>query len=202
MFRTTIDVADDQRVLVYRRNRLEQVLRAGRHQFWQWRDRRVFKPHQIANLLFEQVNVKTLMQLSGQVLENDTELFEMADHEVGLMYRDEHLFQVLKPGSVTAIWRDVAQVRVEVVNLKNQLRVSEDLLNQLTKGGQVQNTGMLYGFSYHKVPEFHLGLLEVDGQLVDTLAPGQYGFWQHRHQVSVRLVDLKVLPLEVSGQEI
>jgi regulator of protease activity HflC (stomatin/prohibitin superfamily) len=48
----------------------------------------------------------------------------------------------------------------------------------------------------------HLGMLFVDGELVRTLSPGQYGFWQLSNKVEVKQFDLRSQIQEVSGQEI
>ena len=53
-----------------------------------------------------------------------------------------------------------------------------------------------------EVPEAHVGLLFVDGQLVRELAPGVHAFWKIGRNLCVELVDLRVKALEVSEQEL
>jgi regulator of protease activity HflC (stomatin/prohibitin superfamily) len=52
------------------------------------------------------------------------------------------------------------------------------------------------------VPAKHVGILFVDGELKNTLSPGQYGFWQLNNKVEVKAFDLRSTIHEVSGQEI
>jgi regulator of protease activity HflC (stomatin/prohibitin superfamily) len=53
-----------------------------------------------------------------------------------------------------------------------------------------------------EVPDGHVGLLHVDGELVRELAPGLHVFWKFNRGIAVALVDLRVRALEVGGQEI
>ena len=52
------------------------------------------------------------------------------------------------------------------------------------------------------VPEGHVGLLYVDGELTDTLTAGRHAFWSVAQDVKVELVDLRIRALEIQGQEI
>ena len=53
-----------------------------------------------------------------------------------------------------------------------------------------------------QVPEFHAGVLMLEGQMQALLPPGNHGFWRFNRQVSVTCVDLRSQIAEVSGQEI
>ena len=48
------------------------------------------------------------------------------------------------------------------------------------------------------MPEAHVGLLFVDGRLVQELPPGVHAFWKIGRNVNVELVDLRAL-LEHKG---
>ena len=47
-----------------------------------------------------------------------------------------------------------------------------------------------------------LGLLWVDGALVDTLSAGLYAFWKVNRSIKVELAELRLQSIEVVGQEI
>jgi regulator of protease activity HflC (stomatin/prohibitin superfamily) len=53
-----------------------------------------------------------------------------------------------------------------------------------------------------EVADNHVGLLIVDGALVQTLKPGLHVYWKFNRTVKVEQVDLRVQAMEVSGQEI
>jgi hypothetical protein len=52
------------------------------------------------------------------------------------------------------------------------------------------------------VPDGHVGLLYVDGELAETLKAGPHAFWRYERGINVELVDLRVKTLEIQGQEI
>jgi regulator of protease activity HflC (stomatin/prohibitin superfamily) len=60
----------------------------------------------------------------------------------------------------------------------------------------------LEGVLLVQVPEFHAGVLTLEGQMQALLPPGNHGFWRFNRQVAVTSVDLRSQIAEVSGQEI
>ena len=53
-----------------------------------------------------------------------------------------------------------------------------------------------------EVADNHLGLLIVDGELINTLKPGLYAYWKFNRKITVEQVDLRLQAMEVQGQEI
>jgi regulator of protease activity HflC (stomatin/prohibitin superfamily) len=52
------------------------------------------------------------------------------------------------------------------------------------------------------VPNDHLGLLFIDGRLVDTIGPRTHGWWTFNRTVKVVHVDLRLRAMEVGGQDV
>jgi regulator of protease activity HflC (stomatin/prohibitin superfamily) len=72
------------------------------------------------------------------------------------------------------------------------------MLKLIISAGSVKRVPVLEA----NVPAKHVGILFVDGELKNTLSPGQYGFWQLNNKVEVKAFDLRSTIHEVSGQEI
>jgi regulator of protease activity HflC (stomatin/prohibitin superfamily) len=47
-----------------------------------------------------------------------------------------------------------------------------------------------------------MGLLNVNGKFEKLLQPGSYGYWKFNRAVAVKLLDMRLQSIEVSGQEI
>ncbi len=47
-----------------------------------------------------------------------------------------------------------------------------------------------------------MALLFVDGKAAELLAPGLHAFWRFNRELRAELVDLRIQPLEIAGQEI
>ncbi len=57
-------------------------------------------------------------------------------------------------------------------------------------------------FRRELIEAHEVGLLLVNGALLEQLPPGRYAFWEVGRTVEVRKVDLRPTPLEVTAQEI
>jgi regulator of protease activity HflC (stomatin/prohibitin superfamily) len=53
-----------------------------------------------------------------------------------------------------------------------------------------------------EVPDGHVGLMVVDGRLLETLQPGVHAFWNFARNLQIELTDLRLQELEVQGQQI
>lgn len=53
-----------------------------------------------------------------------------------------------------------------------------------------------------EVPDGHVGLLFIEGELTATLAPGLHAFWAFGPSIRIDVVDMRIKTLEVQGQEI
>lgn len=203
MFWKTVDIADDERALVYRRNRFEQVLEPGRHRLASWLNTVRIEKHLISDLYFLHDKARFLLNTHSAVLGDYIEHFELGDEEVGLFYRDGHLVDVLAPGSFLALWKGVERVRVDVIDIRENFRIDKGLVGVLCRGlkiGKARNIAA--AIHYAEVPDEHVGMLSNNGKLEELLAPGSYGFWKYNRSVAVKNVDLRLQSVEVSGQEI
>ncbi|MCW8127881.1 slipin family protein [Microbulbifer halophilus] len=198
-----IDIADSERAFLFRRNRFVRVLEPGRHRVMQLAGQTRIEVHDISKVLFERPNSKFLLNSHAEKLAPYIESYELTDTQVGLLYRDGHLVDVLNPGSFLPVWKGVEQVRVDIIDISEDYTVDEKLVSLLGRGAGVTRKGSaLPAIHYVEVPDEHLGLLTVNGKLEQRLAPGSYGFWKCNRSIGVQLVDLRLQTVEVSGQEI
>ena len=199
----TLDVADNQRVLVYHRKRLVQVLMPGRHRVSRLNGPRLLETYEITDIAFDHQNAKFLLKQYPDLLAPHLESYEIADHQVGLVFQDGHLADILAPGSFKAYWKGVVDLRVEVIDVSSDFAIAEDRLGLLGRGLSLKLTKVATGLiQYTEVPDEHVAALLVNGKYQRMLTAGHYGFWKVQRQVAVRLIDLRLQSMEVSGQEI
>lgn len=198
-----IDVADNQRVLVFYRKRLDQVLGPGRHRVSRLGGTRTLETYEVTDFEFDHANAKFVLNQYRDKLAPHLADFEVADDQVGLVYRDNHLFDILRPGTFRAYWKGVEDVRVDLINTVQSHQIADGLLGQLGRGLSVDLTRAAMGLiQYTEVPDEHVGVLIVNGKFERMLEAGRYGFWKVQRQVEVKLIDLRLQSMEVSGQEI
>lgn len=199
----TIDIADHQRAFLYVRDRFQRVLVPGRYRVSRLRGPVRVEVYDITEGLFSHGKAKFMLGQYAEQLAAYLHRFELTDTQVGLLYRDGHLADVLAPGSFLAAWKGVEDIRVEAIDIGDDFTIDQSLLALLGRGLKIgQSREVAKAIAYSEVPDQHVGLLQVNGKLDSILQPGSYGFWKYNRSVVVKLLDMRLQAVEVSGQEI
>jgi regulator of protease activity HflC (stomatin/prohibitin superfamily) len=128
---------------------------------------------------------------------------ETRDHEVAVVYKNGHFADVIGPDKRELFWKGVVDVTVQVINIADTFDVDPRLAKVLVGEVKGKRVALADEAVYIRdVPDGHVGLLHVNGELVRELAPGLQVFWEFNRGIAVALVDLRVRALEVGGQEI
>ena len=203
MFWKTIQIADNERGLLYRRDRLTGVLQSGRHRLNTFGSEIRVDKYDASAVVFEHVRARFLLNQHAQLLNEHLQGIDMGDEQLGLVYRNNHLVDVIAPGVFYAYWKGIEDVRVDVLDLQAGATVGDQLLGVLGRGANVQLRQKAQSLMlYVEVPEAQVGLMFLNGKFEQELKPGRYGFWQLNRHIQVVNVDLRVQSAEVSGQEI
>lgn len=123
--------------------------------------------------------------------------------EIAVVYHNDRVTSVVSPAQRKLFTKGVYQIRVERFEVVDNLDVDVRLAKRLVAGNDPALKAIADAVIYARVvPEGHVGLLYVDGELTRSLAPGFHAFFAVERGVSVELFDSRVKTLEVSGQEI
>jgi regulator of protease activity HflC (stomatin/prohibitin superfamily) len=203
LFYRKIDLADNEKAFLYRRNRFAAVLEPGRYRYLDpFAEIRIERfditkrelVHNLDKLMVTVFKDKTL---------NHLEAYRLGEQEVGLLYADNQLVEILAPGSFRVYWKGVEKVELKRVDISETYRVDSELLAVFDK---VQASGLAPKLAeavyYTEVEDNHVGLLMVNGKLEQQLEPGSYGFWKYQRNILVKHTDLRIQNFEVSGHEI
>lgn len=203
LFYKKIDLADNEKAFLYRRNRFALVLEPGRYRYLD-----PFAEIRIERFdITKRELVHNLGKLMVTVFKDKTrshlEAYRLGEQEVGLLYADNQLVEILAPGSFRVYWKGVEKVELKRVDISETYRVDSELLAVFDK---VQASGLAPKLAeavyYTEVEDNHVGLLMVNGKLEQQLEPGSYGFWKYQRNILVKHTDLRIQNFEVSGQEI
>lgn len=199
----TVDIADNERALLFKRSRFERVLDPGRHRIYNLGCNVRVEKYDISELVFDSKQAKFLLNTQSKNLAKYLEGYEMSDNQIGLFYRNGNLVDVLVPGAFLAVWKDVESTKVEIVDISEHYSIDEKLVGLLGRGAKIgKATNLAAAVTYAEVPDEQVGLLLVNGKLEKILQPGSYGYWKFNRAINVKLLDLKLQAIEVSGQEI
>lgn len=194
-------IRKNERALLLRNGDFERFLTPGRHWVRGWADDLQVQRLPLDQTAFEHPLASWFLdeqpaQAAGHFL-----VVRLADDEVGLLHEDGLLTAVLAPGARRLYWQAPRALLLQTRSLADGPRIETQLLPRLQQLAQRQGDEALAGVLLAEVPQFHAGLLWVDGQLQEVLSSGLHGFWRHGRSIRVEVVDLRTQLIEISGQE-
>lgn len=199
----TIDVADNERALLFDRDRLQKVLEPGRHRVSTLGRKLTLEKYDITKVYFEHPKLKFLLRQYTALIGPHVDVFELNDTQAGIVYRDGKLTDVLPPGSLLVAWKGIETVSVEIFEIGESYQVDQALIALLGRGLKVgASRQVASAISYVEVPDEHVGLLQVNGKLENILHTGAYAYWKYNRSIVLKLLDMRVQTMDVSGQEI
>ncbi|WP_208730495.1 slipin family protein [Proteus hauseri] len=199
--KTTIIVKQGQLALLKKKDEYIKVLTAGEHKFIDLKRQLSAEVFALNGGALESEKAEFLRQYYPQWVEEYGFDIVLSDEQIGLLYENGILKEILAPGTRRLYWR-YAERSLEILSA-TALEVPATLLkklqqpklrNQVIKGSD--------GVLNVDVPAWHAGIIRIDGETQTLLAPGLKGYWRYQHKVEVEVVDMRLQTLDVSGQEI
>ena len=203
LFLKTVDIADNERALLFDRDRLQKVLGPGRHRMSTFGRKLKVEKFDITSVRFEHPKLKFLVRQYQVLFEDFVDVFELNDSEVGVIYRDQKISDILPPGNLLVTWKGAEDVRVDIVDITKNYEIKDELVSLLGRGVKIGTSRQVVNaINYAEVPDEHVGLLQINGKLERVLKTGAYAFWKYNRSIVLKLLDLRVQTTDVSGQEI
>jgi regulator of protease activity HflC (stomatin/prohibitin superfamily) len=198
-----VEIAENERGLLFRNDNFVRVLGPGRYRFASLGPLvrvRVDK-YDLTNPVFEHRLAEFLVKTHPELRERTLQVVELGDQEVGLEYVDDKLRAIVPPKARKIYWRGLHDVRVDVQDISVDFAVPADRVS-LIGHLNVDRAALAAAVQYGEVPDGHVGLLLVNGRLERVLEPGSHAFWKFNRTIQVKVLDTRLQALEVSGQEI
>ena len=203
LFWKTVDIADNERALMYRRNRFEKVLEPGRHRFMDAYNEIEINLYDITSAAFDAPRARFLVNEYSDALEKYLDVFELSDTQVGILYRNGKFEEILSPGSFRAVWKGEDQFSIDTIDIVNRYEIDSKLIGILGRGIKIgQSRTAMQAIAYVEVPDEQVGLLMVNGKFEKILEPGAHGLWKFNRSIVIKILDLRLQSSDVSGQEI
>ena len=203
MFFSKFIVRKHERGLLYKDGDFARFLEPGTYHFFDPLGHYLVERFDLARPAFEHRLVDYLVEAQADQVARLFEKVETKADEVALVYHNERVADLLGPAERKLYWKGLVNTRVERFALTEGLELDARVAKRLVTGAQGRALrGTDEAIYARVVPEAHVGLLYVDGELTKALNAGLHAFWQYERGVSVDLVDMRIKTLEVSGQEI
>lgn len=196
-------IKKNERALLLRNGDFERLLGPGKHRVFAGFDTVQLQRFSLAEPVFEHELADYFLAREPELVEREFVQVSLGETQVGLRHEEGVLVQILPPSTRKLYWRGLREQRIDVIDVSADARLPAELLAKLQSVAlRPRAVQGLEGVLLVQVPEFHAGVLTLEGQMQALLPPGNHGFWRFNRQVSVTSVDLRSQIAEVSGQEI
>ncbi len=196
-------IAQHERGVYFKDRSFVKILEPGIYRLFDLKDRVAVKVCDLTVAEFFDPHIDVLLKENRQLIDQYFQVIELGEYEVGLVYKNGKLSGVLAPGARQLYWKGPVEVKVEVQNIEQDFAVPKAKASLIANARiDTMPREVINYMVFSEVPDNHLGLLIVDGELVKSLKPGLYAYWKFNRNIKVEQVELRLRVVEVQGQEI
>jgi regulator of protease activity HflC (stomatin/prohibitin superfamily) len=196
-------IAQHERGLLFKNGMLQAVLLPGVYRWLDLSGAVRVEVHDLTRPELAHPHAELFVKDAPALCQAHFQVVETGQQEIGLVYYNGRLAGVVPPGSLRLYWQGPVEVRVERRDLSERFALEPRLAAYLVQSRKDGPWPAFADYVYEEeVPDHHVGLLIVDGRLVETLAPGLHAYWRCNRSIQVELVDTRLQAMEVQGQEI
>ncbi|MGH8706624.1 MAG: slipin family protein [Burkholderiales bacterium] len=194
-------VKKDERALLFKRGDFVEILRPGEHLRFDPLCRLAVEKFALANTRFEHRLAGYLAKAEPEAVAREFHVIELGPAEIALRYENGVLAEVLAPNTRRLYWKGYIDLAFERIDIGTDYAVDAKRVPELV-GALSRGAAKLEGVVAAAVPQYHVGVLYVDGKVAGLLEAGMHYFWKFVRDLRVETVDLRLQVLEVAGQEI
>ncbi len=199
--RTT--VAPNERALRIRDRAVVEVLGPGVY----WRlplvGRDSFDVHDASVARSDVAHLEVLAETRPDLVAEHFIEVDLGAGEAALVYENDKLSGIQAPGSRVFYWKPIVDVRIERVDIFDNLRVREDIARVIGRDSALaRSAGVLEALLGVEVGDRQVGLLYDGGVLLEELQPGYHLFWKFGRKLSAKILHTRWIVRDLAGQEI
>ncbi len=193
-------VSEKQRGLLIRDGRFIRMLEPGRQRIFDPLSRYEFELFD-ATGMFASPWAELIAKGHPEIAAEYFQTVKVEEGQVAVVRLDGRASFIVRPGETVHVWTVLKTVEVETFDILVQPRLTREQLVAFEKATTVV-ASPLSNIAVVNVSEAEEALVFFDGELVETLGPGRYGYWQIGRKVTAKVIDMRPLPVEVTAQEI
>ncbi len=198
-----IVIAQHERGVYLKDRSVVKILEPGIYRGFDLFGRVAVEVHNLTVPEFNHPYNDVLVKENRELVDKYFQLIELGEYEVGLIYKNGKLNGVLLPATRQLYWKGLIDVKVETLNIEQDFMVPKAVVGLIAHARMDAMPREVVNYlTISEVADNHIGLLIVDGELVQKLKPGLYAYWKFNRNVKVEQVELRMQVMEVQGQEI
>jgi hypothetical protein len=203
LFIREFTVRKHERGILLRNGDFERFLAPAVYRFFDPKRRLTVERFDLTKPAFEHRLADYFVRWQPEAVEDQFVRVETGAAQIAVIYRDGHPWTFVGPERRALYWKGVVRVTAELIDVAANLVVPRRIAQAcITERQACRASAFDAAILVREVPEAHVGLLFVDGQLADELPPGVHAFWKIGRNLRVELVDLRVKALAVPEQEL
>ncbi|CAK0781882.1 SPFH domain / Band 7 family protein [Gammaproteobacteria bacterium] len=200
---STFRVRQNERGLLFKDGDFQQFLEPGKYRYFDPLGRFSMEIFDILKPEFSHRMQEFLLKTEADAMQHYFTLVDLTAQQVGLLYKNGHLADILLPNTRNLYWRGIIEIRVEVFDLAQNVGIPPELASLLLRSRLENRYCRVAEVVYsQEVPEHCVGMLYMDGQCIGSVSPGLHAFWKFHRNPRLDTMDLRLQELEITGQEI
>ncbi|MFW5719563.1 MAG: slipin family protein [Candidatus Dojkabacteria bacterium] len=196
---TKIIVKENERVIMLRNGQFAEILRPGKHTFFDLSNSLQFETHILANQKIISAYIDAITRSYSQYVQESVITIQPDEGHVGIVFINGKIVELVTPGMVSHYWKEAGELNVEYIQTSDEHMLVPENMHAACKEFGFLNPNIMEQIN---VPEEHKGLLYVNNAYHSTLEHGIYFIWTVGRTVELKLIDTRFLELEISGQEV
>lgn len=198
-----IVIAQHERGVYLKDRSIVKILEPGIYRIVDLFGRVVVEVHNLTVPEFKHPHQDVLIKEQPELVDKYFQFIELNEYQVGLVYKNGKLSNILPPGTRQLYWKGPVDIKVETLDIVQDFAVPARQVGLIAHARMDSMPREVLNYVYiNEVADNHAGLLIVDGELVKSLKPGLYAYWKFNRNVKVEQVELRLQVMEVQGQEI
>lgn len=197
LFRSFL-VKKHEKALLFKERDFVEILSPGKYWKFDPLKKYTIETYDLSsNCILKGKNYELILKTYSQLVEEHFITVELSDTEVGLVYYNGVLKEILPPATRQAYWKGLIDIRIDLINIQKEAALPEDKKNII-----VHLPGTYNNILLQEIKDYQVGILYENARFVKLLETGVYAYWKFNRFLEIKTLDLRLQSLEINGQEI
>ncbi len=189
--------------LVYKNEKLIEVLTNGVYKRLDFLEKIKVKEFDLSHVIVHEVTIKYLYQDNQELLSKFISKVQTTKNEFALIMSENKVIGILKPNSEGYVWKNQNGVEVKRYTVGERCLIDPETANYLYElYKDYKNENLLSIVTFANTNDGQVKLIYQNGVLLAKLEPGVYAFWNYGNTIKTVPITTKFNRVEMTGQEI
>ncbi|EIJ44328.1 membrane protease subunit, stomatin/prohibitin [Beggiatoa alba B18LD] len=196
-------VRKNERGLLFKDGDFQGFLEAGTYKYLDPFKKVTVEVCNLAKPEFDHAMIDFFLTKYAEEMQKYCVKVELNNHQVALIRKNGVITDILYPTARQLYWKGFVTVEAEIIDISENYEIPKEKAAMLVYAKNAPLSSRVSTAIYSPiVPEYHVGVLTVDGQRLKLLNAGLYAYWTFNRRIAVDVIDTRLQETEIAGQEI